>query len=62
MIERIKKLLRLGPKVVRKELRLVRYSEAEKLLDMPGWRIAREEDFNLVFGYVWLERVEEAKP
>ena len=54
MIKWIKKLL-TEPK--RKELRCVKYDEADALI-VDGWVIAKEEDTNYDFGMVYLELLE----
>lgn len=51
----LKNLFRRRVKMVRLELRFVRYPEAEILLK-EGWRISSEyEDGNTTFGMVWME-------
>lgn len=62
----IKRMIKLWSKIFpewrRVDLRLMPYSEANKLLAESGndtevWRIAKEEDSNYMIGTVWLEKV-----
>ena len=57
MIRRLlQRLFRSEPRKDR-EVRFVPYAEGDRLLKLnEGWRLAEEEDRNLVFGMVWLER------
>jgi hypothetical protein len=54
-----RRLFGLKPKRKRLELRCVTYLEAEKLFqESPGaWTIAKEEDNNQSYGWVFLERL-----
>lgn len=45
-----------------RELVFVTYAEGDRLLALDqGWRLAPEEDDNMVFGKVWLERAADPK-
>ncbi|MEQ1862807.1 MAG: hypothetical protein ABMA13_23035 [Chthoniobacteraceae bacterium] len=42
------------------EVRFVPYHVGEKLI-REGWSLAKEEDTNHVFGWVWLEKLEDER-
>lgn len=50
---------------VRLDLKCITYREADEILSQPQteefWRIAKEEDTNFNFGYVYLEKVKRKR-
>lgn len=59
MLNKIKSFLGIVKKPKRLELRFVSYHEGDKLVKA-GWKIAKEEDHNHVFGMVYVEKLEES--